>query len=823
MKQLSGADAFIKLREMLSGSLSYESFSFTENAFERVRISIDNQLLSGIEKAIRLRHALRFASISVFNDTNITLPFGNLFGSKNVTYEKVGLVLQSSGLFKATPWMPNWIENSSSNGVDYYSCGEFPRPWTTNSISSDPWLKDKFKLLNYKGPGQALAVRTALGAPVGNVQIIVLPTGEGKSLVFQSIALANPGKTTIVVVPTVALEQDHEISAKKIQSFSDKSYAYIGGDDHANSSIIQGILDGTQQLVFTSPEALVTTLKRPIIEASSLGRISGIVIDEAHLVNSWGTDFRVEFQLIGAIYSEALRNVPPSGKFNLICLTATLSNSSYDLLNALFGGDSNLAVTGSVRLRPEIDIWIDKNWPIENIRVDRVLEALYHLPRPAILYVTKPEEAEWWSNQLTNLGFRNYECLHGETSNKQKQKVIEKWRRGDLDLVIGTSAFGLGIDYSNVRSIIHACLPESIDRYYQEIGRAGRDNKACTGIMIPSSGDISIARSQRRKLISIEKGYTRWQSMFSQKVEFNKSGIVTLDISTSPTYDRDMKGSTSEMWNLQVLSLMARCKLIEIYALKGIQDNKKLLDIKIINPDHMDILIWREIVEPLRKKIQVDNLMEFSFIFELINNNHQCASTIFTKTYQVRVDNKKFPVTPACGGCPFCRKNNITWFSDWPNAPYEPWSIGILHKEIFPELLSDNIFVQLPQDIKKRSSQRELGEFIGALWKIGWKKFLSTGDVPAIIYEQLLVKPWACSIGGGNRNLSANGLPTGPELILISEDNDLNSHNVATYIRHCPRIYLIPFNCMDPRYPEDFLSERKNVMQLKEILNRIKQ
>jgi len=820
--KLSGADGFIKLKEMLSGGLSHSSAIFADDSFEKVRTAIGNSNISVLEKAIRLRHALRFASISVFNDPNTTLPFGCLFEDENVSFESFGLLLQSSGVVKAIPWYPNWIEDISAGGVDYYSCGKFPRPWSTSNISSDPWLKDRFKLAKYKGPGQALAVRTSLGAPRGNVQIIVLPTGEGKSLVFQSLALANPGKTTIIVVPTVALERDHEISVRKIHSFGDKSYAYIGGENLSNSSIIQGILDGTQQIVFTSPEALVTTLKRPIVEASSLGRISGIVIDEAHLVNSWGTDFRVEFQLIGAIYSEALRNAPPSGKFNLTCLTATLSNSSYDLLNALFGGDSSLAVTGSVRLRPEIDIWVDKNWPSEDIRVMRVLEALYHLPRPAILYVTKPEEAEWWSRQLSSLGFRNYECLHGQTSNKEKQKVVEKWRRGELDLVVGTSAFGLGIDYSHVRSIIHSCLPESVDRYYQEIGRAGRDNNACIGMMIPSYEDISIARSQRRKLISVEKGYIRWQSMFSQKAEFSNSGIVTLDISTSPAYDRDMKGSTSEMWNLQVLSLMARCKFIEIYALKGIQDNKKLLDVKIINPDHMDFSVWKEVVEPLRKKIQSDNLNEFSYIFDLINNSNQCASNVFTKTYQVQVNGKKIPVTSACGGCPSCRKNNKGWYSEWPNAPHEPWSIGTIHKEIFPELLTDSIFVQLPQDLNKRSNQRELAEFIGELWKIDWKKFLSTGDVPAIIYEQMLLNPWACSIGGGNRNLSANGLPTGPELILISEPNDLKTHNVQSIIADCPRIYLIPFNCMDPRYPGDILSARRNVKQLKEILKRIR-
>ena len=106
-----------------------------------------------------------------------------------------------------------------------------------------------------------------------------------------------------------------------------------------------------------------------------------------------------------------------------------------------------------------------------------MLEALRHVPRPAILYVTRVVDAKAWRDRLEAEGFEHAELVHGETGANERDRILRGWRDGDIDLVVATSAFGLGIDYRHVRAVVHACIPESLDRFYQEVGRGGRDGR----------------------------------------------------------------------------------------------------------------------------------------------------------------------------------------------------------------------------------------------------------------------------------------------------------------------------------------------------------
>lgn len=147
-----------------------------------------------------------------------------------------------------------------------------------------------------------------------------------------------------------------------------------------------------------------------------------------------------------------------------------------------------------------------------------MFEAVCNLPRPLILYATKVKEVEEWGAQLRGLGFRRLAVVTGASSADHRGRVIEQWRDGHLDIVVATSAFGLGVDQSDVRAVVHACIPETIDRFYQEVGRGGRDGKASVSLMLYTKADYATADGLNRKVtISTDRGLQRWRRMFGTK------------------------------------------------------------------------------------------------------------------------------------------------------------------------------------------------------------------------------------------------------------------------------------------------------------------
>ena len=137
------------------------------------------------------------------------------------------------------------------------------RLWSSKNINSDPWIQSNFGFKTYRGSGQKLAVRSILHMPEEENVLVILPTGEGKSLLYQSMALYKPNHTIPVVVPTVSLAQDQEISLEENRKLYNinKKHAYVGGNKDVNNSILDLISSGNQGLLFSNPESFVTSLK----------------------------------------------------------------------------------------------------------------------------------------------------------------------------------------------------------------------------------------------------------------------------------------------------------------------------------------------------------------------------------------------------------------------------------------------------------------------------------------------------------------------------------------------------------------------------------
>lgn len=815
MKVLNHELAFRALREAITGERSADSFKCAEVAFERLRLALTDSNLSATDRAVRLRHALRYADSTLTGpESKRSFQIPKVSGWPTLdAYANFGLRERSGGFVEAEQWLPNWLSGVTSQGIDTNASRASVRRWSHRAPVADPWIANTLGFRNYRGPGQSLAVRSALHMPEKTTLLVLLPTGEGKSLVFQALASSHQGQTVLVVVPTVALALDHAAALRNYPNLHpDRLHAYIGGQDVDNETIRTAVVNGQQGLLFAAPEAVVSKLRQPLVEAARSGHLAAIVIDEAHLVDAWGTDFRSEFQLLSALASELSDLAPEGHKPKVICLSATVTQETLETLEILFSPEKSISIVPAARLRPEPDIWIAPISSTSSERIEKVLEALYHLPRPAILYVTEQVEAERWRSILLAVGFSRIGMVHGGSSTEERKKVVEEWRKGSLDLVVGTSAFGLGIDYSHVRTVIHACVPESLDRYYQEIGRSGRDNCASMALLIPEVSDFATAEGlASKKVITVDKGLARWNAMFATKVIDPTSPMRFLvDPTTSPGYDPDMKSGRSEDWNARVLNLMARSGLIRLSGLRYDNDSKRSsVAIDILDDGHLQLETWQKVVESTRQNILKASWAGFVAMRRLIEDK-VCPSILFKELYHLHHHGHDWCVIAACGGCSLCRKRTKEgWFADWPNAPVSPLPIGNINHSL--KLLIENgrcLVERETEDYDKPRIRRRIKELVDALWIAGIRKCIVLGDAPEILIESLSSKPWCVAVNNNENVLTSNGLPAGPEFVWVAKTCMPKAHHFNEMTVGNERIFLLPKDPGDPANPGRLLSDR---------------
>jgi ATP-dependent DNA helicase RecQ len=484
------------------------------------------------------------------------------------------LNIQNQLRIEAENWNPNWMTTLHRQGPENSPYVDSPlapaeaeevrHPRLQNpkqwQVPADPAVRTAFHgFTHYISRCQAETVRSVLLSPLGSNLMVVMPTGGGKSLVGLAASFVGHAAhgVSLVLVPTVALAFDQVEQARQWRPRDTIDAWHSGLNPEERKAIRQRLHQGTQRLLFLAPES-VRILKDDLLVLAKAGWLHSVVIDEAHLLSQWGGSFRPDMQWMTATL-RLLRDSCPSGRrFRTVLMTATLTREVYQDLRTFFPG---LIPVASVHLRPEPDYYLCQATAKED-KEAKVLEILRHAPRPAILYTTKVEDAKAWHKKCLQEGWTRTGLIHGESSATDRDKAVRLWRENALDLMVATSAFGLGMDKGDVRLVLHACVPETMDRFYQEIGRGGRDGRACASVMVYTIADYRLAgRLGQPAAVTNELGLERWRSMWLARTEEAK-GIHCLNLRTTRpglTWDSDRNIA----WNLRTLLLMVRAGILE--------------------------------------------------------------------------------------------------------------------------------------------------------------------------------------------------------------------------------------------------------------------
>lgn len=806
MNRLHGHHEFEALSHLLSGKEVSGTWRGQSPAVERLRAALCDvtQPASVLDLAVLLRQALIHEYARRAYEVSPTLLIAHpRFGPFN-KWDKVGLLAASTPggtLVTARVWQPDWLPKADGRGADTLASSEsVERVFNAEGTDGDPFLVSVGRT-SYRSRGQRAAVRAALSTPAGGSLVIALPTGEGKSIIFQLAhkvgfvgSNSDARGVTLVIVPTVALGVNHEQEAVDVCGLT-RPLAFQGGSDAQNAIIADRIADGSQGICFVSPEAACNRLRIPLRRAAEAGFLRALVVDEAHLVDQWGTGFRSEFQELSGLRRELISAAPPEQQLRTLLLSATLTDSSLETLRTLFGTDGQFESIAAVQLRPEPDYWIAPETD-EATRVDRVLEALHHAPRPAVLYVTEVADAEFWHRRLVEEGFRRVRKLHGETNRGERERIVSDWRDGSLDVVVGTSAFGLGIDYAHARSIIHACVPETLDRFYQEVGRGGRDGMVSLSIAIPSTRDYATADGINRKIvISVERGRQRWSTMFARKVSL-ANGRFAVRVDGRPGADErdiDMVGETNTDWNLRTLALMARSGLIKLLGTphQTIEKEGDWLEIEVLDDHHLENQAWVEKVEKVRLGDWTASRRNLDLMREFLQDKRCPAETLEDLYGAHRLARR-------CSRCRLCRADPGKKHHTKPvGEPIGPW-VHLLHPSV--ERLFDKnlkLLVTYEPNSLPRAASRRLGESVQRLQQANVAKMLLLGAQPFEMDRVLKFAANAPFFVSAVTALGLSRLPKGPEIVMVGLDQILEEQNLVAR-PDSPRIILAPLNQLAP-------------------------
>lgn len=821
MSGLADGLGFVALSQALAGARPTDDFSLDNFAAERLRKALGDPAASALDLAILLRHALLSEMARQGGGAMVWLPRPASRPIPDAVLQAVGLDVNREGRVFALAWQPDWLP-ASEPAPDRLAAAAVPRRFDTPGPDPDPFL-NRLSYPAYRSVGQRAAVRSALLTPPGRSLAIDLPTGEGKSIIFQAIDAVGfasgpvpaPSGVTLVVVPTVALAYDHE---NKARTSPDECLAYVGENLARRAAILERLAKQQTGLVFCAPEAACGSLRTPLLTLARAGRLKALVLDEAHLVDAWGTGFRPEFQSLSGLRAELLEACPNTARLRTILLSATLTPETLETLEVLFAWPERLELLSAAQVRPEPAYMVAPPTD-EVIRKGRIEEALLRLPRPAILYVTKVADAIDWRRRLLALGFNRFATFHGDTPDAEREATLGRWGDGTLDLVVATSAFGLGIDYPHVRAVVHGCVPETFDRFYQEVGRGGRDGRSSLSLLLPAHSDVRLARSlNRERVITVRRGLERWRSMFNHPDRRHLGGKrfrLRLDVAPGTgVEDIDLVGERSLQWNARVLTLMTRAGLLRMVGGVRDEDGKAGVfeTVEILEAGHLLDEVWDRRVEPMRGQIARARARNLMLMLRHMRWG-SCPSDLIEELYGAN------RILGGCSGCRLCRADPGRAKVDWlPREPAASWSAPAWASPLADLLQDGEVVVTYSPNAVGAYRTRRLISALAALWRSGARLVRLVGKTSSVI-EAGLAELAALPVYISRSPVAATSrLPAGPEVLIVGE----GPFRLPQASPH-GRILLIPEGAADPDRPGQGLLDRYNgtVLSLDTLIERL--
>jgi len=330
-------------------------------------------------------------------------------------------------------------------------------------------------------PGQREAVQGLLD---GHDVLLIEPTGGGKSLAYQlpAVLLAGP---TVVVSPLLALQKDQmeRLTVRGHQTRAGRLSSAEGPRERRET--LEAMTRGELEFLFLSPEQLANDEVRAQVAALLP---SLVAVDEAHCVSSWGHDFRPDYAQLGSLLDDL---APPDGRRpRRIAMTATAApRVRDDIVARLRLQDPTVIVGGTAR--ENIFLAAERSLDEDDQRRS-VVEAAVSLPGPGIVYLRTRAATERLAAELLERGLRAG-AYHAGLATSVRDAAQRDFMSGQVDVMVATSAFGMGVDKSDIRFVLHGQAPESPDSYYQEVGRAGRDGGPASATLFYRPEDLSLA------------------------------------------------------------------------------------------------------------------------------------------------------------------------------------------------------------------------------------------------------------------------------------------------------------------------------------------